>query len=191
MISAGGIAVRALTQPYGDRCGRQVHSARCCGRPGGAGLLRTCSRQLLMPGITMFGSTVELSTAECQQQRYTREGHRFRTKRGPYTSETKLVAPAIVLDGIHKRTLGVLSRYEKARYLPCAMCWRARICRRTCERELGLMGESRAPAAQSTMANAPQLEQLEASLQQPPAAMIEICRCHSSMLQRSGISMCK
>lgn len=70
-------------------------------------MLRTCSRQLPMPDITVFGSTVEL-LLNASSNRAAREGGIVSgRKRRPYTSETRLVARAIVLNARHKRTSGV------------------------------------------------------------------------------------
>ena len=90
-------------------------------------MLRTSPRQLPMPDITVFGSIVEL-LLNASSNRATREGGIVSgRKRRPYTSETRLVARAIVLNARHKRASGVLSPYAKVRHLPCALSWWGRV----------------------------------------------------------------
>ena len=92
-------------------------------------MLRTSPRQLPMPDITVFGSTVEL-LLNASSNRAAREGGIVSgRKRRPYTSETRLVARAIVLNAKkrHKRASGVLSPYAKVRHLPCALSWWGRV----------------------------------------------------------------
>ena len=78
-----------------------------------------------MPDITVFGSIVEL-LLNASSNRAAREGGIVSgRKRRPYTSETRLVARAIVtvllVNARHKRASGVLSLYAKVRHLPCAL----------------------------------------------------------------------
>ncbi len=80
-----------------------------------------------MPDITVFGSTVELLLNASSNRAARQGGIVSGRKRRPYTSETRLVARAIVLNARHKRTVGVISRYAKARHLPCALSWRGRV----------------------------------------------------------------
>ena len=90
-------------------------------------MLRTCSRQLPMPDITVFGSTVEL-LLNASSNRAAREGGIVSGRnRRPDTSDARFVARAIVLNARHKRTLGVLSPYAKVRHLPCALSWWGRV----------------------------------------------------------------
>ena len=87
-------------------------------------MLRISFRQLPMPDINIFGTAVEL-LLNASSNRAAREGAIVSgRKRGPYTSETRLVARAIALTARHKRASGVISRYAKARHLPCALSWR-------------------------------------------------------------------
>ena len=80
-----------------------------------------------MSDISIFRRAVEL-LLNASSNRATREGAiASGRKRGPYTSETRLVARAIALNARHKRTSGVISRYAKARHLPCALSWRGRV----------------------------------------------------------------
>jgi hypothetical protein len=87
-----------------------------------------------MPDINIFGTAVELLLLNASSNRAAREGAIVSgRKRGPYTSETRLVARAIALNARHKRASGVISRYAKARHLPCmrAVVAVARICQHT------------------------------------------------------------
>ena len=110
-------------------------------------MLRTSSRQLSMPDITVFGFIVEL-LLNASSNRAAREGGIVSgRKRWPYTSETSLVARVIVINARHKRASGVLSPYAKVRHLPCALSWRGRVfaSRRArgmlCRAGLDLMGK--------------------------------------------------
>ena len=88
----------------------------------------------------MFGSAVEL-LLNASSNRAAGEGAIVsRRKRGPYASETRLVARAIVLNARHKRATGALSRYAKARHLPCAVLAVARVCQHTYEMDAPLGG---------------------------------------------------
>ena len=127
-------------------------------------MLRISPRQLPMPDISVFGSTVEL-LLNASSNRAAREGAIVSgRKRGMYMSETRLVARAIIINARHKRASGALSPYAQARHLPCALSWRGRVFASRRARwmlyraGLNLMGESRASAAKSTIVNAPQLE---------------------------------
>jgi hypothetical protein len=89
----------------------------------------TSPRQLPVPDITVFGSIVEVVlNASCNRAASLREGGLVSgRKRRPCTSETRLVARAIVLNARHKRASGVLSPYAKVRHLPCALSWWGRV----------------------------------------------------------------
>jgi hypothetical protein len=77
-------------------------------------------------------------------------------KRRPYTSETRLVARAIVLNARQMRSSGVLSPYAKVRHLPCALSWWGRVFANTrtrgmlCWAGLNLMSKQRASDVKST-----------------------------------------
>ncbi len=116
-----------------------------------------------MPGITAFGSTVELrlnASSNCAAK----EGAIVSEQsRGLHASETRLVARTIALNARHKRASGILSRYAKARHLLCGLSWRGRVLANArtrgmlcqCVSGFNLTGKSYAPVAKSTMADAP------------------------------------
>ena len=90
-------------------------------------MLRTSPRQLPMPDIKVFGSIVELLLNASSNRAAGEGGIVSGRKRRPYTSETRLVARAIVINARHKRASGVLSPYAKVRHLPCALSWWGRV----------------------------------------------------------------
>ena len=84
-------------------------------------MLRTSLRQLQMPDITAFGSTVELrlnASSDCAARERAVVSER---NRGLQASETRRVARTDVLTARHKRASGISSRYAKARHLPCTL----------------------------------------------------------------------
>jgi hypothetical protein len=86
-------------------------------------LLRTPLRQLRVPDMTAFGSTVELrlnASGNCAAKRAIVSER----NRGLRASETRRVARTIALSARHKRASGIPSRYAKARHLPCTLSWR-------------------------------------------------------------------
>ena len=90
-----------------------------------------------MPDINIFGTAVEL-LLNASSNRAAREGAIVSgRKRRPYTSETRLMARAIVLNARHTRASGVISPYAKVRHLPCALSWLGRVFANT--RKRGMM----------------------------------------------------
>ena len=87
-------------------------------------MLRTSLRQLRVPDMTAFGSTVELrlnASGNCAAKRGAIVSERNRRLRA---SETRRVVRTIALSARHKRASGIPSRYAKARHLPCTLSWR-------------------------------------------------------------------
>ena len=157
-------------------------------------MLRTSLRQLRVPDMTAFGSTVELrlnASGNCAAKR----GLSFpnetegcvRRKRGSWLVQSHLTPGTSVRWVFLRGTRRLVTCHARCH-------GGVRICQPTYERDAlqggaWYHGQTLRICRQKYDNSRPTAGAMGGSLQQPPAGMFEISRRHSVMLHRSGISL--